>query len=347
MRTSSSLTIGLAALIVSAGICAPHLGAQSAMPRQQSAEQVFADSPNVWFEEYATRARVSPDGRWAIYSGRILDLQRGREAKERVWPGLTEQRGAAFGPRGELVLLGTSGSHTGWFTQAGGIPTLLSLPPDATPQWSPDGGEVAFSRAGATDSVFAGPLGNARAYPVPGVVTGFAWLPDGGSLVVIALEPRGTSTLSRLDLASGHATVVARDLDAPTLFSPVAVAPDGRRAYVALAGSGAPPPEARHEPHANRQLGIYEVDLGTGNRHAVVPAPREGDAFAPCVASGYLYWTHAVAEASAVVGEIPRRSGSPTSAGRRARPTGRATAPDSSSCHGRGEALPGCRIHTS
>jgi len=76
MRTSSSLTIGLAALIVSAGICAPHLGAQSAMPRQQSAEQVFADSPNVWFEEYATRARVSPDGRWAIYSRRILDLQR-------------------------------------------------------------------------------------------------------------------------------------------------------------------------------------------------------------------------------------------------------------------------------
>src|SRR6266480_3334304 len=155
--------------------------------------------------------------------------------------------------------------------------------------------------ADATDSVFAGPLGNARAYPVAGVVTGFAWLPDGGSLVVIALEPRGTSTLSRLDLASGHATVVARDLDAPTLVSPVAVAPDGRRAYVALAGSGAPPPEARHEPHANRQLGIYEVDLGTGNRHAVVPAPREGDAFAPCVASGYLYWTHAVAEASAVV----------------------------------------------
>src|SRR5439155_252453 len=148
MRTSSSITIGLAALIVSAGICAPHLGAQSAMPRQQSPEQVFADSPNVWFEEYATRARVSPDGR-----------------------------------------------------------------------------EVAFSRAGATDSVFAGPLGSARAYPVAGVVTGFAWLPDGGSLVVIALEPRGASTLSRLDLASGHATVVARDLDAPTLFSPVAVAP--------------------------------------------------------------------------------------------------------------------------
>src|SRR2546430_90245 len=307
MRTSSSLKMGLAALIVSAGICAPHLGAQSATPHQQSAEQVFADSPNVWFEEYATRARVSPDGRWAIYSGRILDLKRGREAKERVWPGLTEQRGAAFGSRGELVLLGTSGSETGWFTQAGGSPTLLPLPPDARPQWSPDGGEVAFSRAGASRSLFAGPLGNARAHPVAGVVTGFAWLPDGGSLVVLALEPRGTSTLSRLDLASGRATVVARDLDAPTLSSPVAVAPNGRSVYVALAGTGVPSPEVRHEPHAKRALGIYEVDLATGSRRAMVPAPEEGDAFAPSVGAGYLYWTHAASEASVVV--VPAAGG--------------------------------------
>src|SRR5438034_10291773 len=122
MRTSSSLKMGLAAFLVGAGIYAPHLGAQSAMPSQGSAEQVFADSPNVWFEEYATRARVSPDGRWAIYSGRILDLQRGREAKERVWPGLTEQRGAAFGPRGEPGLLGTSGRNTAWSTEAGRSP---------------------------------------------------------------------------------------------------------------------------------------------------------------------------------------------------------------------------------
>src|SRR2546430_11201872 len=60
MRTSASLTIGLAAFLACAGIYAPHLGAQSAMPSQGSAEQVFADSPSVWFEEYATRARVSP-----------------------------------------------------------------------------------------------------------------------------------------------------------------------------------------------------------------------------------------------------------------------------------------------
>src|SRR2546429_6540967 len=166
MRTSASLTMGLAAFLAGAGGYAPHLGAQSAMPSQGSAEQVFADSPSVWFEEYAPRARVSPDGRWAIYSGRILDLQRGREAKERVWPGLTEQRGAALGPRGDLVLLGTSGGKTGWFTQAGGSPTLLPLPPDATPQWAPDGGEGALSRAGARGSPFPGPLRKAARAPV-------------------------------------------------------------------------------------------------------------------------------------------------------------------------------------
>ena len=301
-----TLILALAAFLAGA-TRAHHLNAQSATPGQQGAERVFAESPDVWFEAYSSRARVSPDGRWAIYSGRILDLQRRREAKERVWPGLTEQRGAAFGPRGDLVLLGTTGGKTGWFTQAGGSPTLLPLPPDATPQWSPDGGEVAFSRAGATDSVFAGPLGKARAYSVAGVVTGFAWLPDGGSLLVLALEPRGTSTLSRLDLASGRATVVARDLDAPTLSSPVAVAPNGRSVYVALAGTGAPSPEVRHEPHAKRALGIYEVDLATGARRAVVPAPPAGDVFAPSVASGYLYWTRAASEASVVV--VPAAGG--------------------------------------
>src|SRR5256886_5383912 len=264
MRTSSSLTISLAALIVSAGVCAPHLGAQSAMPRQQGAERAFADSHSVWFEEYATPARASPAGRWAIYSGRILDLQRGREAKERVWPGLTEQRGAALGPRGDLVLLGTSGGKTGWFTQAGGSPTLLPLPPDATPQWSPDGGEVAFSRAGARDSLFAGPLGNARAHPVAGVVTGFAWLPDGGSLGVLALEPRGTSTLSRLDLASGRATVVARDLDAPTLSSAVAGAPGGAGAYGGPAGPRPPAPQGRPQPPAKAPAGIQPGAPRTG-----------------------------------------------------------------------------------
>src|SRR2546428_10423368 len=132
------------------------------MPGQQGAEGVFAESPDVWFEAYASRARVSPDGRWAIYSGRILDLQRRREAKERVWPGLTEQRGAAFGPRGDLVLLGTSGGKTGWFTQAGGSPTLLPLPPDATPQGAPDGGGGALSVARAAGGALGGPPRQAR-----------------------------------------------------------------------------------------------------------------------------------------------------------------------------------------
>lgn len=297
----SSLSGALAALVAGIGACGRGLEAQ--------AVRVFADSPNVWFEEYATAARVSPDGRWAIYSGRIIDLQRGHEAKDHVWTGLTEWHGAAFGPNGDLVLLGTSRDTSGWFARKRGSPSLLPLPSDAIPQWSPDGAQVAFRRFGTADSIFAGPLGMARAYATGGTLAGFAWFPDGSSLLVLVLEPGGTSTLSRIDLGSGRATVVAHDLDAPPLFSPVGVAPDGRHAYVALAGPGEPPAEVRHEPFAKRRLAIYAVDLATGNLRSVIPAPREGDVFAPSVSGGTLFWTHAATRSSVVV--VPA-SGGPT-----------------------------------
>jgi Tol biopolymer transport system component len=130
-------------------------------------------------------------------------------------------------------------------------------------------------------------------------VTGYAWLPDGKSLLVLTVGASGVSSLSRLELASGETHAIARDLDAKPTFSPVAVAPDGRHAYLALAGTGAPSPEARHRPNADRDLGIYEVDLATGDRHIVVDTPAEE--FAPRVAAGYLYWTSAAMDQSVVV----------------------------------------------
>jgi Tol biopolymer transport system component len=300
MRHYSPLAVAIA--LVPAFASVPCLQAQAVPPGVRGAERVFAESPSAWFEAYGTSARVSPDGRTAIYSGRILDLQHGREIRQRDWPGLTPQRRAAFGPRGALVRFGTSEGNSGWFALENGRLALLPLPPDATPEWSPDGRQVAFLRREVTLSIFAGALGHTRGYPVAGPVTGFAWLPDGAALMVLSLEPSGISLLSRLDLADGTATVVARDLDAPTLgSSPVAVAPDGRHLYVALAGPGAPDPEIRHQPSARRWLGIWEVDLATGARRPVVPASGSGDAFAPRVASGYLYWTRAESDGSVVV----------------------------------------------
>ena len=94
---------------------------------------------------------------------------------------------------------------------------------------------------------------------------------------------------------------MARDLDPPTFDSPVALAPDGRHAYLALTTAGAPTLKMRHQPSAPRQLGIYEVDLGDGSRRAVVPPITGTDAYAPFVAGGSLYWIQATTDASIVV----------------------------------------------
>lgn len=309
MRTLAHLTV-LTAVVASIAVHARYGVAQETQPAKKSFERVLSESPTYWFEGSFTAADVSLDGRWAISYGqgvRILDLRRGQDATERLWSGVADPQAAAFGPDKELVLLGTRKGKTGWFARGRGTPRLLPIPSDARPRWAPDARVVAFTRAGIPDSVYAGSLGRARAYHVSGSLTGFAWLPEGRALVVLAREPSGTSTLSRVELTTGHSALVARDLDAPTFLSPVAVSADGRHAYVALASSGAPAPEVRHEPNARRQLGIYEVDLATGSRRAVVPAPEKGDAFAPSIAEGYLYWTHTTTDESIVV--IPATGG--------------------------------------
>jgi dipeptidyl aminopeptidase/acylaminoacyl peptidase len=83
---------------------------------------------------------------------------------------------------------------------------------------------------------------------------------------------------------------LAKDLDAPALVSDLGISSDGRHLYVALASPASPVAEARHQPDADRDLDIYELEPTTGARRAVVQTP--GDDFASCVANGFLYWTH-------------------------------------------------------
>jgi Tol biopolymer transport system component len=309
MRTPADLTVVLALVLASMVMHVRSGIAQESKPPERGFERVLSESPTYWFEGAFTAADVSHDGRWAIsydQGVRVIDLQGGQLAPHRVWSGVADPQAAVFGPDQQVVLLGRREGKTGWFTRGRGTPRLLPIPSDARPRWAPGGQAVAFSRAG-TDSVYVGPIGRARAYRMPGVVTGLAWLPDGGSLVVLAREPSGTSTLFRLELTGGHSTLGARDLDAPTCSSPVAVGPDGRKAYLAVASSGTPAPELRHVPYARRRLGVYQVDLATGIRRAVVPAPEKGDAFAPSIAAGHLYWTHTTTDESIVV--IPAMGG--------------------------------------
>ena len=118
----------------------------------------------------------------------------------------------------------------------------------------------------------------------------------------MVLQPndvRGGSALVRFEPASGRVEPLSRDLDASPRSSPIAISPDGRHAYAALASANAPAPEQRHEPDADRDLDIYEIDLATGARRPIVSTPAEE--FAPFVADGHLYWTAALDESSVVV----------------------------------------------
>ena len=287
----------------------PVLHAQSASPTPavSSSELLLSESPAVFFEDYPTWANASPDGRWAIYGGwtgiRVLDVNARRMAPERVWSGLSDTYRATWGPKGELLLYGRLGGQSGWYANGEGGPRLLPLPRGSRPVWSPDGAQVAYAQASTPDSVYVGAPGEARAIFVAGrAIAGMAWLPDGSALLVLAVQPRGTSTLARIEMPSGMSRVVAGGLDAPPVFlSQVAVAPDGRHAYVALASAGDPAPEARHAPHAERRLGIYAIDLATGGRELIVAPPAEGgDAMAPSVGGGSLFWTVSRTEASVV-----------------------------------------------
>lgn len=281
----------------------------SAGPSQEALapdEILFSESPPLWFEAYFTDLEVTPDGRMAVYNfRRLLDLTKDSESTfvgdlEEL-SGLDVFRGT-FDHTGKLLVLGRRGEQGGWFRIAGvgreaeaatgdGAfpPTLLeSLPPGATPEWSPSGDRIAYRVNRDTAALFVGPLGEEVPHRLPGRITGFAWTPDSGTILVLVVDTSGESTLHALDPRTGEVRAVAERLDAPTRSAKLAVSDDGRFAYLALAGDDAPDLEARHDPDADRDLDIYEIDLGTGDRRAVVETPAEE--LAPAFGGGALHW---------------------------------------------------------
>jgi hypothetical protein len=103
--------------------------------------------------------------------------------------------------------------------------------------------------------------------------------------------------------------LVARGLDAEAGGTTIAVAADGRRAYVALATDRTPMPEERHDPRADRDLDIYELDLVTGTRRVI--ASTTGDDANPLLVGGHLHWTSTRVTASVVA--LPINGGEPHS----------------------------------
>ena len=287
----------------------PVLHAQSASPTPAvpSSELLLSESPAVFFEDYPTWANASPDGRWAIYGGwtgiRVLDVNARRMAPERVWSGLSDTYRATWGPKGELLLYGRLGGQSGWYANGEGGPRLLPLPRARGPSGRRTAPRWRTRRRARRTACTSARRARRERYSSPAAPSP-AWpgCPTARRCWCSPSSRGARRTLARIEMPSGMSRVVAGGLDAPPVFlSQVAVAPDGRHAYVALASAGDPAPEARHAPHAERRLGIYAIDLATGGRELIVAPPAEGgDAMAPSVGGGSLFWTVSRTEASVV-----------------------------------------------
>ena len=80
------------------------------LPARQPADKpqkVYSESPATWFEAAWMKASVSPDGRWAILSGRawvhLADLTNGREEPQRLLGGLERVFDAEFTSDGQIA----------------------------------------------------------------------------------------------------------------------------------------------------------------------------------------------------------------------------------------------------
>ncbi|HET6702754.1 MAG TPA: hypothetical protein VFH14_13165 [Gemmatimonadaceae bacterium] len=281
-----------------------------------TSEVIHSHDATTWFEEYFARATsVSPDGRRLVFESRgtatLIDVEHGVLRME-AWAGVDEVTGVVIRPSGDVAVRGRHGDSTGWYERdRAGRRRAIDVPSDAVPRWSDDGGSIAYQAASGTQwMLHIVTRTGRRAVPMPARAHAVAWYPDASALLVLMPEAAGLSALHRMNAQTGEMRVIAGRLDAEPSGAPtIAIAPDGRHAYIALASAGTPMPEERHDPRADRDLDIYELDLTTGARRVVAATP--GDDTNPLRVGGSLVWTSTRVDASVVA--IPVEGGTPRS----------------------------------
>ena len=278
-----------------------------------TAQVIHSHDATTWFEEYFARATsVAPDGRRLVFESRggvaLIDLEHGALPME-AWAGVDEVTGVVIRPSGEIAVRGRRGDASGWYERdRAGTLRSVDVAPAAAPQWSEDGESIAYQDAvGSQWMLHIVSRSGRRVVPMPARAKTFAWYPDASALLVMMPESVGLASLQRMNARTGEMRVVATGLDVEPGRTTIAVAADGRRAYVSLASDRTPMPEERHDPRADRDLDVYELDLVTGTRRII--ASTTGDDANPLLVGGHLHWTSTRVTAS--VAAIPVAGGEP------------------------------------
>ena len=275
---------------------------------------VFEQSRDDWFQGYFTPVALSPGASWALFgrgpgSQHLFSLSTGREESSKLTAGLDGLDDATFCGSNATALarLGRRGAEHGWFLPGTESDQLSELPANAMLACSSDQSKIAYLEPGAPNhSLHVGPRGHDRTYRTPGTVTAMAFSANGELFYYLALDTNGQSTFSRISVATGETKVIASRLDGSTRGGQIALSPDGKSAYMALASDKAPIDAMRHQPHADRWLKIYKMDLATGALQSVVDTPGH-DNTGPAIANGNLYWTRSVIHDSIVT--LPSQGG--------------------------------------
>jgi Tol biopolymer transport system component len=233
----------------------------------------------------------------------LYSLETREQNPDLLLGGLTSVSRARFCGPNALVRLGVRGSERGIFLPGAETPQLSAIPPDSVAACSADGNEIVYYAPENPDrQMFVGPAhGPFKAFGVTGRITGTAFSSDGSMLYVLLFQPSGATSLVRIAVHELRTKTIAHDLDAAPGWNTIAISPDGRSAFIALASAGAPDNAARHIPDANRWLAIYKIDLTTGARTPVVSTPGI-DNHDPALAAGNLYWaSNAIRDSVAAV----------------------------------------------